>query len=327
MVKEGNHFIGLDIGGSSIKFGIFSENGTIVYSSSIPTHSQSNTEIVLERIELAISTCLKFASANNYTIVSIGIGIPGVVTTNGIVVTAPNFNNFHNVDVKSYCESKFTFPIAVDNDATVAGLAEAFLGAGASFDSFLFITLGTGVGGCIIYNGDVYRGVANGSGEIGHIIVNPDAEQPQGKPSFRRGVLEEYVGREGIIEYANSTFPRFPKSYLLEKETFDVADISYGANVLKCPHCLHIIGYVGNLLGIAIASTLHILDIHTVIIGGGIAQFGEVLFYTIRKVCKERCIPSIASSVQIIPASFANDSGMFGAAYLSKQVYGRQNKQ
>lgn len=321
MSKQSHHFIGIDIGGSSIKFGIFTDDGTSVYSSSIPTHSQSSVNGVLERIELSISTCIQFASANNRKIASIGIGIPGVVTTNGVVVTAPNFKDFHNVDVKSFCESKFSLPIVIDNDATVAGLAEAFLGAGASIDSFLFITLGTGVGGCIIYNGDVYRGVGNGAGEIGHVIVYPDAEQPQGKPSFRRGILEEFVGREGIINYASSTLSRFPKSYLLEKENFDVADISYGANVLKCPHCLHIIGYVGKLLGIAIASSLHILDIPTVIIGGGIAQFGEVLFFTIRKECKERCIPSITSSLQIIPASFSNDSGIIGAAYLAKQVF------
>lgn len=314
------HYIGIDIGGSTIKYGIVSNDGTIVYSSSIATHSQSSKDIVLERIELAISTCLSFASANNRLIASIGVGIPGVVTKNGVVVTAPNFNNFHNVDVTSYCQSKFSIPIIIDNDATVAGLAEAFLGAGASLDSFLFITLGTGVGGCIIYNGDVYRGVSNGAGEIGHVIIYPDAELLEGKPSYRKGVLEEYVGREGIKEYATSTFSRFPQSYLLEKEDFDVVDISYGANVLKCPHCLHIIGYVGKLIGIAIASTLHILDISTVIIGGGIAQFGEVLFFTIRKVCKERCIPSIASTVQIIPASFSNDSGMIGAAYLAKQL-------
>lgn len=316
-----HHFIGIDIGGSSIKFGIVTTDGSVVYSSSIPTYSQSSVDVVLERIELAINTCLQFASANNRSIESVGVGIPGVVTKNGVVVTAPNFNNFHNVDVKSFCESKFSLPIIIDNDATVAGLAEAFLGAGATIDSFLFITLGTGVGGCIIYNGDVYKGVANGAGEIGHIIVYPDAEVQADKPSFRKGVLEEYVGREGIKEYAKSSFPRFPKSYLLEKEDFDVVDISYGANVVKCPHCLHIIGYVGKLLGIAIASSLHLLDIPTVIIGGGIAQFGEVLFFTIRKVCKERCIPSIASTIQIVPASFSNDSGVLGAAYLAKQLF------
>lgn len=315
-----HHFIGIDIGGTSIKFGIFTENGTSVYSSSIPTFSESSAAVVLERIELAINTCLQFATANNRFIVSIGIGIPGVVTKDGVVVTAPNFNNFHNVDVRTFCKSKFSLPIIIDNDATVAGLAEAFLGAGATIDSFLFITLGTGVGGCIIYNGEVFRGVANGAGEIGHIIVYPDAEKFPEKPTFRQGVLEEYVGREGIIDYATKTVSRFPKSYLVEKEHIEVSDISYGATVLKCPHCLHIVGYVGKLLGIAIASTLHILDIPTVIIGGGIAQFGEVLFYTIRKVCKERCIPSIASTVQIIPASFSNDSGMIGAAYLAKQL-------
>jgi glucokinase len=319
MNNNQQYYIGIDIGGSSIKFGIFSTDGICKYSSSIQTQSQTNAGVVLERISHSIETCLLFASSNSLEIASIGIGIPGVVLTNGVVVTAPNFKDFTNVDVKSYCESKFSIPLFIDNDATVAGLAEAFLGSGAALSSFLFVTLGTGVGGCIIYNGEVFRGVANGAGEVGHIIIYPDAETIVGKPSFRRGVLEEYVGREGIVRYATETLSRFPKSYLTTLESFDVADISYGGNTLKCPHCLHIIGYVGKLLGIALSTSLHILDIHTVIIGGGIAQFGDVLFYTVKKICKERCIPSIAEHIQILPATYSNDSGMIGAAYLAKQ--------
>ncbi len=313
------HYIGLDVGGSSIKFGIFTAEGTIVYSSSIETMSQSSSQIVLERISLAIEECLNYSKHHNLSVTAIGIGIPGVVLTSGIVVTAPNFKDFTNIDIQSFCESKFPYPIFVDNDATVAGLAEAFVGSGKSKKSFLFVTLGTGVGGCIISNGSVFRGESNGAGEIGHIIVYPDAEISSEKPLFRKGVLEEFIGREGILNYAKSSLERFPKSYLTKKVCFDVSDISYGSNNLKCPHCLHIIGYVGKLLGIALSTALNILDIHTVIIGGGIAQLGDVLFYTIQKTCKERCLPSIAQHLQILPATFSNDSGIVGAAYLAKQ--------
>ncbi len=307
--------LGIDLGGSHIKSAIVSHDGEILHHRSEPTYVEQGYEAILTSLKRIITSL----TAEFPDITAVGIGVPGVVTDSGVVRVAPNFPDWKDIPVRAYLQQHCPLPIALDNDANVAALAEAEVGAGAQVSDFLFITLGTGVGGCIISGGSIFRGERGGAGEIGHVIIHETAHAPDGKPSYRAGALEEYAGRLGIIELAKEYALQYPHSLLHSVEDLDVHHISDAVEkgdeaAIAC------FRRTGQLLGTALTSAMNLLDIRIVIVGGGISQAHPLLLESTLDTIRLRALPTIAEEAEIRLAHFSHTAGVIGAAMLAKKL-------
>ncbi len=306
-------YLGVDIGGTNIKTGVLDENALLIEKNSAPTNSNREFEDSLKNILEIIEDVL-----SKRLIKSIGIGLPGTIDESGKIKLTPNLPDWNDKPFQRLLAEKLDadLPIAIDNDANVAALAELKLGAGKNLDDFIYITLGTGVGGAIISQGEILRGSNGAAGEIGHIIIDKNAEK-QNTPAYRQGTLEELIGRNQIIETAKSLIKKYPRSRLRKLDNFDVEDIAETATIgdRAALECFQI---VGKDLGVALASTANLLDVPVFIIGGGISQSPQTLFDSALKTAKERSLPFISKSIQIVKSKFQADAGIIGAALLGK---------
>jgi glucokinase len=207
--------------------------------------------------------------------------------------------------------------VALDNDANVAAYAELETGAGHDISNFLYVTLGTGVGGCIILNGEIVRGTIGGAGEFGHTIIKADDNEEDFEKSYRTGVLEEYIGKNQIINLAKKIMEEFPKAELGKIKNPDVRQISEFISKGD-PVAIECFKRVGHYLGVGITSVLNLLDLRVAIIGGGISQAHSMLLETALQTIRRRALPSIAGEAEVRLAEFSNDAGMIGAALLGK---------
>lgn len=313
-------FAGIDIGGTSIKFGIVSDCGDIIFQGSKPTDAVRGKDSMLDDIANVVKSFF-----NEHTEVkSIGVGFPSVVNPHdGCVYYPPNLPGWDVVPLLEILQSHSTVPVAIDNDANVAALAESKLGAGKNHSHFLYVTLGTGVGGGIIVNNSIFNGEFGGAGEIGHIIVDvnndPTNEQLLKGRAYRAGTLEEFLGRSGIIRIAKDIADKHPTSLLhTDIENLDVEEISQAVYkedlaAIECfKHC-------GKILGLGIASILAVLDMRVVVVGGGISQSHPMFLETTLQTIQQRALPTIAKSAQVKLAHFSYNAGIVGAAMLGKQ--------
>jgi glucokinase len=254
-------YLGIDIGATNLKYGILDENNDLIYDNTFKI-SQFSTrhnllEYLIEEIQSLESHYGKFKT--------IGIGCPGMITKDGTIIESPNIPDFKNFDFKNEFETKSHRKISFDNDANCGAIAELLIGSGKELDNFIYITLGTGVGGAIIINRKIFYGDHGSAGEIGHILINP-FEKMNSEHPYRTGVLESYIGKDGIIQIAKNLASNHPESPIVKYNQFDVPHISRLADQ---GDRLSIITMkiVGHYLGYAIATVSNLLDITTFIIG------------------------------------------------------------
>lgn len=214
-------------------------------------------------------------------------------------------------------------PVAVDNDANVAALAESELGAGKNTSHFLYVTLGTGVGGGIIIDNKIYAGERGGAGEIGHIIVDmydePTLTMQASGRSYRAGTLEDRLGRLGFLASARRLLCDYPQSSLhYYGAALDVEDISRG--VEQGDECsIEVFRRAGHTLGLGISGVLAVLDMRIVIVGGGVSKSHPLLLDTARETIQQRALPTIAGEAEIRVAHFSSNAGIVGAALLGRK--------
>lgn len=307
-------FLGLDIGGTTIKAAVVDSDGAIVYRTSQPTGAEQGKESVLSTIRSTIEHTI----AAHPSVVAVGIGVPGVVNPqDGCVYHPPNLPGWDVVPLASLVQSYTHIPVVVDNDANVAAVAELLLGAGRGHAHFLYVTLGTGVGGGIIANNQLFVGERGGAGEIGHIVIDAHVLPEHGQLPFRPGTLEEFVGRKGILRLATYYASQYPTSLLHTYTELDVQHISDAVERgdIAAQACFRQAGYY---IGIGLASALVLLDMRTIVVGGGISQAHPLLLGTAQATLQERAFPTIANEVQVLQAHFGSDAGVVGAAMIGK---------
>ncbi len=313
MLKK-KYSVGGDLSGQSIKVGLVDSKGKIVKKVSVDSCASKGPEAVIEQIVKGIKSVTK----KNDKILGIGIGSPGAVKLKkGTVENPPNFPNWGKVHLGKAIKEKFDCDVYVENDANAAAIGELIYGAGKKLENFIMITLGTGVGGGIIINKKIYRGETGGAGEIGHATI--DYEGPQCKcGSF--GCIESYLGNNYLIDRVKKQLKDRKDSLLIKLTNNDL-------NLLT-PQLIHqaaedgddfarsIIVDCGLKLGYVLASIINILDISTIIIGGGVAGFGQLLFDTVTYSIKERVIKPSKERIVVQPAKLKNNAGIQGASAL-----------
>lgn len=315
MAKTDKYAIGVDLGGTNIKIGIVSEKGKLVKNISIKTDANGGPKKVISNISKGIEEIL---IKNKYKIQGIGIGCPGVVSIKkGIVEDPPNLPGWKKVKLGPIIKDKFKYPVHIENDANAAAIGELIFGAGKKIDSFVMVTLGTGVGGGIVINKKIFRGEFGAAGEIGHISI--DVNGPKCNCGST-GCIEAYAGNSYLKEQIRSELKNYPDSVVWKLIENDLANVSpriiQAAAEEKDPYAEFVIERMGKQLGVALASLSNSLDISTFIVGGGVAGFGKPLLDAALQTITQRVLIPLRQRVLVIPAKLKNEAGIKGASSL-----------
>ena len=315
MSGRNKYAVGVDLGGTNIKIGLVSPAGKIIRKYSVITQADKGPLKIIENIKIGIHALLAKSKVN---IEGIGIGSPGTVNSEkGTVENPPNFPGWDKVNLGRAISMEFEKDVFLDNDANVAAIGELIFGNGMSLNSFIMVTLGTGVGGGIIINRKLYHGDYGAAGEIGHITINYNGPKCN---CGSYGCIEAYAGNKYLTERVRKELKKHQDSLLLKlinndydlitprkiKEAADKGD--------KYAHSVII--DLGTKLGAAFATVSNILDVSTYIIGGGVAGFGKPLLDSIKKSLTSRVIKPIKPRVKILQAKLKNDAGIKGASAL-----------
>ena len=316
MSKQEKYAIGVDLGGTNVKVGIVSQNGKIIKKVSVETKAQGGPEKVIQQIKKGIDEVL---NKNELRIHGIGIGSPGTVSTKkGTVEDPPNLPGWEKVNLGKIIQKEFKIDVKVENDANAAAIGEMIFGAGKSYESFVMVTLGTGVGGGIIYNRKLFRGEFGAAGEIGHISI--DINGPQCKcGSF--GCVETYLGNSYIVKRVQTELENNQSSKIWQLINNDLnlltPIIIQTALEQGDEYAKGVVQSLGKYLGTALASVGNCLDNGTFIIGGGVGGFGTPLFNSVKETISARVLKPLRKRIKVLPAKLKNDAGIKGASALA----------
>jgi glucokinase len=301
-------FLGVDVGGTNLKIGVVSSRNYIIDMGSEPTPKDIEPSEFVNLLVFRIKEYLRKYPA----IESVGIGLPGVINNVGQIIVAPNLPNWTMYPFASEISRHFRLPVAIENDANIAGFAELKEGVGRNFRNFMYVTLGTGVGAAIFLNGELYRGMTGNAGELGQMIINAISTEDENLKPFQRGSLEHYTGKNGILRIANKT----AEDMGMDKNFTGVKEIEEAANE-GCPSADYTLKTVGAYLGCGFVSAMNLLDIHNIVLGGGISKSNRI-FNSIQETIKKRALPHIANSFTLQNARFSENTGILGAALYGK---------
>ncbi len=302
---------GVDIGGTTIKLGMFNIDGEIKEKWEITTRKADNGKYILEDISTSILGKMSRYDIAPEKCVGIGIGVPGPVTKDGTVLKCVNLGwGVMSVAEKVHERTKVK-NIKVANDANVAALGEMWKGGGAGYKNIVMVTLGTGVGGGIIIDGHILTGYNGAAGEIGHIVVNSEEEDECG--CSKHGCLEQYASAKGIVRIAHRILDsteepsmlREPKR-LSAKKVFDMA--KEGDKV-----AIRVIDSFGRYLGLALAHVAQVVDPEVFVIGGGVSRAGQIVTDAVSKYYEENVMFALKNK-QFNLAELGNEAGIYGSA-------------
>lgn len=301
-----NFIIGIDLGGTNLKIGLLDLKYSIKLKKVLTTKGFTKKKDLISAIINSIDQIIEENRLKKSDICGIGLGLPGPIDEkSGIVQFLPNIPGWKQVNLKQILRKSLKLPILLDNDAKLMCLAEYKLGAAKGFKNALCLTLGTGVGGGLIIEGNLYRGANNASGEIGHIPINEDGPKCNCK---KAACLEAYIGNNRIIKEARKAF----------KRAISLEELSVLAKKQN-RKALNIWLKVGARLGIALAGVVNLLNLDAIVIGGGVSNAGSILFGTVRKTINQRAMSVQARHVKVFKAKLGSDAGLIGAAVLVKE--------
>ncbi|MEI7027817.1 ROK family glucokinase [Paenibacillus sp. y28] len=308
-------YIGVDLGGTTVKLGICTEEGELLHKFEGPTDAEQGPETVLNRINEYSRALVGNSSFSWDQVAGVGAGIPGFMDiAEGFVKLSPNFPGFVNVPVKKGLEERFGKPVKINNDANVAVLGEAWAGAGKGVSTLVCYTLGTGVGGGVIVDGRLCTGFAGMAGELGHMQIVPDLEAIQcGCGQY--GCLETVSSATGIIRMATDAVERGDSTTLTELGSItakDVFDAAKAGDEVAC----RIVNRAAYYLGRAMAAVAVVINPQRFIVGGGVSAAGDVLLDPVREVFKKYTTNKANEGVEIVRAQLGNSAGVVGAAGL-----------
>ncbi|MCQ2500657.1 MAG: ROK family glucokinase [Lachnospiraceae bacterium] len=303
---------GVDVGGTTVKLGFFTEEGELLEKWEIPTRKELKGSQILPDIAQAITDKL---SENRMTVADlngVGMGVPGPVDQNGIVQKCVNLK-WGVIDAAGELSNLLGVPVKVENDANVAALGEAWKGAGEGVSSSIMVTLGTGVGGGLIYDGKIFSGSHGAAGEIGHICVN--AQETRKCNCGKYGCLEQYCSATGIVRMTNRALLENKDASPLRKRKRLSAKAIFTALGEGDPLANAIVNQVGDTLGKALAGITCTFDPERIVIGGGVSNAGKPLINAIKAGYRKYAFHA-TKKTEIVKASLGNNAGIYGAAAL-----------
>lgn len=303
------YVFGVDVGGTTVKMGLFNVDGEVLDKWEIKTRTENGGEAILPDIAAAALAKLEEKSISKEEVAGIGIGIPGPINDEGVVPHTANLGWGYK-EVTKELETLTGLACKGGNDANVAALGESWKGGAAGYSNVVMVTLGTGVGGGIIIGGKIITGSNGAGGEIGHLHVDDDLPGHCG--CGKKGCLEQVASATGITNLANQALAASDKPSVLRegevsaKTVFDAvkADDELAKEVAE---------RFGKYLGTALANITAIVDPQAIVIGGGVSKAGPILLEYVEKYYQKHCFKS-CKDVKFALATLGNDAGIFGCA-------------
>lgn len=306
------YIFGIDLGGTTVKLGLFDEEGTLLDKWEIVTRSENGGEHILPDIVDALKTKMVEKSIAVEEVKGAGLGVPGAVLEDRYVKPCVNLNGWGG-DVAGQLSEACGFPVKAVNDANAAALGEMWKGGGKGYKNVVFVTLGTGVGGGIVLDGKLLSGVHGAAGEIGHLKVRAYENEACGCGKY--GCLEQYASATGIVREANRrlTGLNTPSALRdLEKVTAkDVFDCAKAGDAVA----LDVVKLFGNTLGRAMANVSCVCDPDVFVIGGGVSAAGQIILDVVQESFRAHAFPA-AEETRFKLAELGNDAGVYGCAQL-----------
>jgi glucokinase len=321
-LRPERYAVGIDLGGTNIKFGVVSSAGKIVRRARIPTLAARGPKKALRRV---IATIRRFA--RDYEISQVGMGVAGLIDhKRGIIRLPPNLPGWDGTAVKDIIEKAIGVSTSVGNDVNACVLGEYLFGAGRGRRDVFCLTLGTGIGGGIIANGRLIIGANHAAGEIGHTTIFPDGQMCK---CGSRGCLECYAGAEYIVQRALALLrtlgPKLKSRSLIRRYTRNRPEALTTKVISRAarhgdPLALDVIRETGYYVGLGIANVIHLLDPEVVVIGGGVSGFGRPLLTAIQATVDERTPRFADWKLEIRLSELGDDAGVLGASQFRRYI-------
>ena len=304
--------VGVDVGGTTVKLGLFTTEGELLDKWEIPTRKDEGGMYILPDIQKSIDEKLIERQIPKDDVAGVGMGVPGPVKEDGTVLKCVNLG-WGIFNVADELSNLVELPVKAGNDANMAAMGEMWQGGGKGYENIVMVPLGTGVGGGIILNGKMLAGVNGAGGEIGHMQVNDDETETCG--CGKKGCLEQYTSATGIVRSAkitlnNTDTPSMLRNvqYISAKEIFDAA--KGGDELAKSMVESH-----GEVLGRALAQVACVVDPEVFVIGGGVSKAGDILISTTSKYFEKYAFHACRNT-KFELATLGNDAGIYGGAKL-----------
>nr|WP_321152382.1 ROK family glucokinase [uncultured Acetatifactor sp.] len=303
---------GVDVGGTSVKLGLFGAEGELLDKWEIPTVTESQGAAILPDIAKSILDKMEEKSLGEEDVAGIGIGVPGPVDRNGLLVGRAVNLGWDSLDIPKALQAYIKVPVKAANDANIAAFGELWQGGGRGYENMVAVTLGTGVGGGIIVDGRLLAGATGAGGEIGHLhLQDGEAESCNCR---NKGCLEQYASATGIVRLAKRRLAEDEKPSTLRqgeitaKAVFDAVKAGDGV-------AIEIAERFGDYLGKGLAIVSAVVNPEVFVIGGGVSKAGEILLTFVEPCFQKYAFPQCRGA-KFVLARLGNDAGIYGAAAL-----------
>jgi glucokinase len=304
-----------DLGGTNLRAATVDENGKVHFRLKQNTPQAEKPDEILQALVLAVAQCKEQSKTTGACIRAVSVVVPGSVNVSrGVVMKAPNVACLDGFGLTSALTNELNLPAIIENDANAAAVGEMWQGAARGRRTIVCVTLGTGVGGGIILDGKLWRGVNDSAAEIGHMCVDPFGGVACLCGS--RGCLEVYASATAIVRMAREARPRYSDSLLHPGENLTAEEI-YRAGINGDELALEVFRRMGVYLGVGLANLINILNPEMIVIGGGVVSAWELFEKHMHREIAERAFPVPAEEVKVVPGECGDDAGLLGAAHLA----------
>ncbi|MEA2030067.1 MAG: ROK family protein [candidate division Zixibacteria bacterium] len=314
-------FAGIDIGGSSVKFGLFDSTGNILYKERRPTMAEKGAWPLMHMVTNIAERLMYFAAEEDYDVSHLGVGTPGAVnfSTGQVVGTCPNIDGWQGMKIGEILSEHLNMPVWVDNDVNAMALAELRFGAAHGANSVVCVTVGTGVGGAIIIDGKLWRGANHTAGELGHICIDLDSSIIH---SGIHGSIEGFCASKSILGRLRDAMksgltPVFDDVLDGNLEQLTIRKL-FMAIKEGDELAISAIDEVAYYLGTGLAGVVNLLNPEIVVIGGGIAEGGSRFIKSVTTRIREIAFDKAVEKLFVVRASLGNDAGFIGAGLLGE---------
>ena len=314
----GRYAVGVDLGGTNVRAGVITREGKKLSDSRRPSRAMEGVEATQQMIVETVEEAIANAGIRKDEVMGMGMGVPGRhISEKGIVIYSPNFAGWTNIQLLAPIEERLGMAAYMRNDVKVASLGEYYFGAGQGYRYIAMITLGTGIGGSLIYDGKLQLGSSEGFAEVGHMTVAAEGRLCE---CGNHGCWEAMAGRNAIVERAWRKLQSGRPSLLGERAEWELFNITPAMIGLAARDgdalAKEVMDETGMWVGIGVSNLIQLYNPEVVIIGGGISLNGDILFDPIRRTVawRARMVPAVTA--QIVPAALGDDAGICGGAVL-----------
>ncbi|HIC88590.1 MAG TPA: ROK family protein [Anaerolineae bacterium] len=309
--------VGIDLGATKTALGLVDSEGNIIARHRMPTNARDGPEVVADRIADYFQKLAREVPMGQ-RLAAAGVCSPGPLDhETGVILDPPNLTGWRNVPLREMLQMRLDVPVVLEHDAKAAAVGEFYYGAGRGEQSLVYIVVGTGIGGGIILDGQIYRGMHNSAGEMGHITIDRQGEVCS---CGSRGCVETYAGGPWLARRYQRALERADAAHRLRAEEPITGELVARLAGQGDPLARRIMTEAGSALGAAIASVAMILDVELFVLGGSVAKSGDLILEPARRAVPRYSFQSVASHVRIVVSELGDDGPILGCSWLARRM-------